>query len=173
MKLTIPDPALILLIGTSGSGKSTFAHRHFKPTEILSSDHIRGMLSDDESNQSINNDVFEVLHLITARRLSIGKLTVIDATSVQVDARKPLLRLARMKRVPAVAIIFNLAESLCLDRNQQRAGRHVPPAIIHEQLHLLHQSLHTLPREKLQSIFILASPAEIEAVTIERIAINS
>lgn len=172
MKLTIPDPALILLIGTSGSGKSTFARKHFQPTEILSSDQLRGWLADDERDQSVNADVFAVLHLIAAKRLGLGKLTVIDATNVQAEARQPLLKLARQRQVPAIAIVFKLPESLCIERDQQRAARHVGPTIIHEQFQHLQQSLITLPREKLPSIFVLSSLEEVEAVTIERVAIS-
>ena len=98
MILKIPEPSLVLLIGPSGSGKSTFASKHFKPTEILSSDFCRGLVSDDETDQTATKDAFEVLRFIAAKRLAAGKLTVIDATNVQGDARKPLLALAR--RIP-------------------------------------------------------------------------
>jgi protein phosphatase len=169
MKLLIPDPALVLLIGASGSGKSTFARRHFKPTEILSSDHLRGMLADDESNQRINHDVFEVLHLITAKRLSIGKLTVIDATSVQAEARKPLLTIAKQNQVPPIAIVFNIPEAICLARNLQRSGRIVESGIIAQQQDDLRQSLPALPREGFHHICLFDSPAETELAIIERI----
>src|SRR5215210_2446385 len=95
MKISIPKLSLVVLIGSSGSGKSTFARRHFLPTEILSSDACRGLVSDDENNLAATNDAFEVLHFIAGKRLAAGKLTVIDATNVQEEARKPLLALAR------------------------------------------------------------------------------
>src|SRR5712691_10296439 len=94
MKLKIPELSLVVLIGASGSGKSTFARQHFKPTEVLSSDFCRGLVSDDENDQRASNDAFAVLHFIAARRLSAGRLTVIDATNVEPDSRKPLLALA-------------------------------------------------------------------------------
>src|SRR5512140_3604613 len=95
MKLTIPELSFVVLIGASGSGKSTFARKHFKPTEILSSDVCRGLVSDDENNQDATNDAFDVLHSIARKRLARGLLTVIDATNVQEDARKPIVALAR------------------------------------------------------------------------------
>src|SRR5512147_1684776 len=95
MELKIPKLSLVVLIGPSGSGKSTFARTHFKPTEVLSSDFCRGLVSDDENDQSATNDAFEVLHTIAAKRLANMRLTVIDATNVQPDARKPLIALAR------------------------------------------------------------------------------
>ena len=89
MTLSIPELSLLVLIGPSGCGKSTFARKHFNPTEILSSDFCRGLVCDDENDQSATNDAFEVLHFIAAKRLAAGKLTVIDATNVQAEAHMP------------------------------------------------------------------------------------
>ncbi len=63
MKIAIPEFALVVLIGSSGSGKSTFARQHFKPTEVLSSDACRGLVSDDENGQSVTKTAFELLHI--------------------------------------------------------------------------------------------------------------
>src|SRR6267142_4676137 len=120
MKISIPKLSLVVLIGPSGSGKSTFARRHFLPTEILSSDACRGLVSDEENNQEVTNDAFEVLHFVAAKRLALGRLTVIDATNVQPEARKPLVALAREYDVLPTAIVFNLPERLCQDRNRGR-----------------------------------------------------
>src|SRR6187455_3088993 len=95
MQITVPKLSLVVLIGPSGSGKSTFARKHFLPTEVLSSDYCRGLVSDDESDQTATNDAFEVLHYLAAKRLARGRLTVVDATNVQPEARKPLVELAR------------------------------------------------------------------------------
>ncbi|HRI71879.1 MAG TPA: AAA family ATPase, partial [Polyangium sp.] len=95
MKISIPELSLVVLVGPSGSGKSSFGRKHFKPTEVISSDVCRGLVSDDENNQSATGDAFEVLHFIAAKRLAAGKLTVIDATNVQPESRKPLVNLAR------------------------------------------------------------------------------
>src|SRR5271167_2608217 len=95
MKVSIPNLSLVALIGPSGSGKSTFARKHFLPTEILSSDACRALVSDEENNQAVTNDAFAVLHFITAKRLALGRLTVIDATNVQPESRKLLVEIAR------------------------------------------------------------------------------
>ena len=91
--MTVTRKVGIVLIGSTGSGKSTFAAKHFLPTEVISSDYCRGLVSDDENSQAATNDAFEVLHFIAAKRLAAGKLTVIDATNVQPEARKPLVAL--------------------------------------------------------------------------------
>src|SRR5919107_667888 len=104
MRLTIPELSLVLLVGPSGCGKSTFARKYFKATEVLSSDHYRAVVSDDENDQSATTDAFDVLHVIAGRRLARGRLTVVDATNVQPTARKPLVDLAREHYVLPVAI---------------------------------------------------------------------
>src|SRR5678815_2354397 len=111
--ITIPELALVVLIGPSGCGKSTFARKHFLATEVLSSDFCRGLVSDDENNQAATKDAFEVLHFIAAKRLAAGKLTVVDATNVQPEARKPLVALARQYHVIPVALVLNLSERQC------------------------------------------------------------
>lgn len=68
--LPVTDLSLVVLIGASGSGKSTFARRHFKPTEIISSDFCRGLVADDENDQSASGDAFDVLHYIAGKRLA-------------------------------------------------------------------------------------------------------
>src|SRR5438105_15895784 len=108
MQITIPKLSMVVLIGASGSGKSTFAQKHFLRTEVLSSDECRGLVADDENDQSSSKDAFEVLHFIAAKRLAAGRLTVIDATNVQPLARKPLVELARRYHMIPVAIVFDL-----------------------------------------------------------------
>src|SRR5260221_9783955 len=120
MKITIPELSFVVLIGASGSGKSSFARKHFKPTEILSSDFCRGLVSDDENSQEATGDAFDVLHYIAAKRLAAAKLTVVDATNVQPEARKPLVQLARQYHSLPVAIVLNLPERICQERNSQR-----------------------------------------------------
>src|SRR4249920_3895041 len=123
MHITIPSLSLVVLIGPSGSGKSTFARKHFLPTEVLSSDDCRAMVSDEENNQAVTNDAFAVLHFIAARRLGLGRLTVIDATNVQPEARKPLVELARQYHCLPVAIVLNMPAKICQERNNLRAER--------------------------------------------------
>ena len=93
--LRIPELSLVVMIGPSGSGKSSFARKHFQPTEVISSDYCRGLVSDDENNQKVTTEAFDVLRYIGSKRLALGNLTVVDATNVQMEARKPLVQLAR------------------------------------------------------------------------------
>src|SRR6266545_7598269 len=134
MHITIPNLSLVVLIGPSGSGKSTFARTHFLPTEILSSDACRGMVSDDENNQAVTNEAFEVLHFVAAKRLALGRLTVIDATNVQPEARKPLVQLARQYHCLPVAVVLNLPERLCQEHNRLRDERDFGPHVVRQQV---------------------------------------
>jgi len=144
--LEIPVPSLVLLIGSSGSGKSTFAARHFQPTEIISSDRCRALICDDESDQTINSEAFELLHHIARLRLQRRKLTVIDATNLQFRDRQPLLSLAQSAQVPAVAIVFDISLETCLAYNQARLERQVAPAVLEH-----HQQLLALTRSSIQT----------------------
>ena len=169
MIIKIPEPSLILLIGPSGSGKSTFAHKHFKLTEILSSDFCRGLVSDDETDQTATKDAFEVLRFIAAKRLAAGKLTVVDATNVQVDARKPLLALASEYHYLTVAIVFNVPTKLCQERNEARPDRDLKPHVIRQQSQQLRRSLRGLKREGFRNfIYVMSTPEAVGSTSVER-----
>jgi protein phosphatase len=168
LKLTIPELSFVVLIGVSGSGKSTFARKHFKPTEILSSDYCRGLVSDDENSQAATKDAFELLHFIARKRLAAGKLTVIDATNVQPESRKPLVGIAREFHCLPVAIVLDLPERVAHDRNKTRPDRDFGPHVIRQQSQQLHRSLRGLEREGFRHVHVLKSLEEIEAGVIER-----
>jgi len=166
--ITIPELALVVLVGPSGCGKSTFARKHFKATEVLSSDFCRALVSDDENNQAATKDAFEVLHFIAAKRLAAGKLTVIDATNVQPEARKPLVALARQYHVIPVALVLNLPDRVCQDRNKQRPDRNFGPHVIRQQSQQLRRSIRNLKREGFRHIYEFSSQAEVDEAVIER-----
>ncbi len=168
MKLTFPDLSLVVLIGASGSGKSTFARAHFLPTETISSDACRALVSDDENNQAATKDAFDVLHVIAAKRLAAGRLTVVDATNVQAEARRPLVALARQYHCLPVAIVFDLPEGVCQERNRARPDRDFGPHVVRRQSADLRRSLRGLQREGFRHVFTLSSPDEVAAATIER-----
>src|SRR6516225_7359494 len=132
-ELGIPELSLVVLIGASGSGKSTFARAHFRPTEVISSDFCRGLVADDENDQSASKDAFDVLHYIAGKRLAAGRLTVIDATNVQPEGRKQLINLAKEHDVLPVAIALDLPERVCVTRNQARPDRTFGPHVISRQ----------------------------------------
>ncbi len=168
MKLTFPDLSLVVLIGASGSGKSTFARQHFLPTETISSDACRALVSDDENNQAATKDAFDVLHFIAAKRLAAGRLTVVDATNVQAEARRPLVALARQYHCLPVAIVFDLPEGVCQERNRARPDRDFGPHVVRRQSADLRRSLCGLQREGFRHVFTLSSPDEVAAAMIER-----
>ena len=168
MKIAIPELCLVVLIGPTGSGKSTFAARHFKPTEVVSSDTCRAMVADDDTDQSATPDAFALLNFIAATRLRAGRLTVIDATSVQPRARKPLVGLAREHDCLSVAIVLNMPEALCLARNKDRPERAFGPHVVRNQASQLKRSLRRLKREGFRYVFVLNSPEEVEEAFVER-----
>jgi protein phosphatase len=168
MRLAIPADALVMLIGPSGAGKSTFAARHFTATEVLSSDEMRAMVSDDPYDQTSTDAAFELLHTALALRLSRRRLTVIDATNVEGWARQQPLAIARRQRRPAVAIVLALPLEECLRRNLERQ-RPRPPASIRRQHRWLRDSLATLPTDGFATSWILRSVEEVEAATVERV----
>ncbi len=168
MQLTIPELSLVVLIGVSGSGKSTFARKHFKSTEILSSDYCRGLVSDDENNQAATKDAFEVLHFVARKRLAAGYLTVVDATNVQAESRKQLVELAREFHCLPVAIVIDVPERLAHDRNKSRADRNFGPHVVRQQSQNLHRSLRGLQREGFRHVFVLKSVEEVDAAVVVR-----
>jgi protein phosphatase len=168
MTLTIPELSLVVLIGPSGCGKSTFARRHFKPTEVLSSDGFRALVSDDENDQSSTDDAFAAMHFVAARRLARAKLVVVDATNVQPEARKPLVALAREYHVLPVAIVLDLPEGVCHDRNRSRSDRNFGPHVIRNQRSQLHRSLRGLGREGFRHVHVFKAQGDVDAAVIER-----
>jgi len=167
MNIKIPELSLVVLIGTSGSGKSTFARKHFKPTEVISSDYCRGLVSDDENDQSASKEAFELLHYIAAKRLSGGRLTVVDATNVQPELRKPLVALARAHDCLPVAIVINTSPRTCQDRNTLRQDRDFGEHVIRIQHQQLRRGLRGLEKEGFRHVFVV-SEEEVDNVVIER-----
>jgi predicted kinase len=165
--LRIPEASLVLLIGAAGSGKSTFARKHFKNTEIVSSDALRAVVSDDEGDQSASGDAFELLRLIAAMRLRRGRLTVIDATNVQAAARKSILSLAEQNSAPAIAIVFNLPMAICLARNLARPHRLVSPEVIEKQVTDLMGSLPRLKLEGFRNVYVMDNAEDIESAQLQ------
>jgi protein phosphatase len=168
MKLTIPELAVVALIGPSGSGKSSFARKHFRGTEVLSSDYCRGLVSDEENSQAATNDAFDVLYYIASKRLAAGKLVVIDATNVQLEARKPIVALGRQFHCLPVAIVFDLPEKLCHERNRNRPDRDFGPHVVRQQSQQMRRSLRNLEREGFRRVHVLQSVEAVEAAEIER-----
>ncbi|MEI7866611.1 MAG: AAA family ATPase [Candidatus Methylumidiphilus sp.] len=168
MQIILPELALVLLMGPSGAGKSTFARRHFLPTEVISSDQCRAMVCDDENEQSVNADAFEILHLLAAKRLKAGRFTVIDATNVQPEARKSLLKLARHYHSPTIAIVLDMPLWLCLERNAVRQDRTLSDSVIRNHRAQLQGSLQGLAKEGFRQIHIFDRPVDLESVSLLR-----
>ncbi|MDR1147163.1 MAG: polynucleotide kinase-phosphatase [Spirochaetaceae bacterium] len=168
MRIELPELCLVALVGASGSGKSTFAKHHFKPTEVLSSDYFRGMVSDDETDQSATAAAFDSLYYIAKKRLEAGRLTVIDATNVQKKARDQVLRLAREQNVLAAAVVFDMPQSLCIERNKARPDRNFGPHVVHGHDRELRRGIKHLRKEGFRFVYTFTTPDEAAAAEIVR-----
>jgi len=154
-QVTVPAMGLVIMIGVSGSGKSTFARTHFKPTEVISSDFCRGLVADDENDQSATPDAFDVLHYIVGTRLRRGLLTVVDATNVQQASRAALVKLAKSHDVLVDAIVLEIPESVAIERNTQRPDRNFGSHVVARQQRDLKRSLGRLGREGFRRVHVL------------------
>ncbi len=169
MKIKLPEVSLVLLMGVSGSGKSTFARKHFLPSEVVSSDACRAIVSDDENSLAATKDAFDLLYYIVGKRLKNGLLTVVDATNVQPASRKGLVQLAKSYHVLPSLIVLDMPMRLCEDRNALREDRQMGSHVLRQQQVSLRKSLRGLKREGFRKMHFLRSEAEVDAVqSIER-----
>ena len=156
------------LVGATSSGKSSFAARHFKPTEVLSSDFFRAMITDNENDQSISADAFDLLYYAANKRLNHMKLTVIDATNLQPQARKQVIDLAREQNVHSVAIVLNLPEELLQERNKARPERNYPARVIRQHCMMVRRCIKDLKREGFRFVYVINSLEQLENTEIIR-----
>jgi predicted kinase len=165
-ELVIPEVSLVVLVGITGSGKSTFARTHFAPTQVLSSDTFRAMVADDENDQSASPAAFDALHHVAGLRLRAGRLTIVDATNVQPYSRAALIRVAREHDVLPVAIVLDVSVEECWRRTQQRPERDFGRAVVARQHRELRRDLASLAREGFRVVHVLHGPEEVAAATI-------
>lgn len=168
MRIEIPDFCVVMLIGASGSGKSSFASRHFTPGEILSSDVFRQMVADNPEDQDATNAAFDCLYYVAQKRMDRRKLVVIDATGLKKTARRNAVNFAKANNCFSVAIVLNVPEKICKQHNAARRDRQVADIVIERQCAELRQALKTLKKESFRYIHVL-SPEDIPRVTIGRV----
>ena len=168
--IRVPDPSVVVLIGPAGSGKSTFAARHFRPDEILSSDALREQLTGDAADQRVTGTVFRIIVRTLETRLANGRLTVIDATNVRVADRRPFVDAARRQGLPAVAIVLALPANVVHARNGARE-RIVDADVVDRHLRALAASTDAarLQTEGFIVAAILRTPTEVDATRVVRV----
>lgn len=156
-ELRLPADALVLLVGPSGCGKSTWAGRHFGETQVVSSDECRRLVTDDAGDQTVNAQAFSVFYALLRARISLGRLTVADATGLNPGFRERLRRIAGEHRRPVVAVVFDVPLDLCLRRAAGRA-RVVPPSVIARQHEQLQQAKADVLREGFHRVYFVGPP---------------
>ena len=172
-EIGLPELALVALIGASSAGKSSFAARHFLTSEVLSSDAFRALVSDDENSLEATKDAFESLFYVAGKRLSRGRLTVIDATSVRPDDRRTLVDLARAHDVLPVAIVLDLPRSTLEARHAARPDRDFPASVIVRQMTELRRTLRGLGKEGFRHVWVLRSETEVNAAQVRRVPLHT
>jgi len=129
----LPDPALVVLIGAAGSGKSTWATDRYRPAEIVSADQLRGIVGSGEHDLAASTDAFRLLDQIVAARLGRGLTTVVDTLGLDPARRRTQRELARRVGLPAVAVLLETSPAECRARNRAR-DRPVPATVLDGQL---------------------------------------
>ena len=167
-RIELPECCLVALVGASSSGKTTFAHTHFRPTEVLSSDFFRGMVCDDENSQEASADAFDLLYYAAEKRLSNFKLTVVDATNIQRASRKQIIELAQRMDVHAAAIVIDMPEPLILQRGRERSDRTLSERVLHSHYSAVRKSIHSLKKEGFRFVYVISSPEQLENAEIIR-----
>ncbi|MCL6610655.1 MAG: AAA family ATPase [Peptococcaceae bacterium] len=163
--IQIPKTSLVVLCGPAGCGKSSFAGRHFIPTQVVSSDRCRAMVSDDEENMAASHRAFRVFRLIIDQRLALGRLTVADSTALAARARRELTALGRKHDFQLVLLVFNVPLPVCAGRNRSR-DRKVPEKVIRSHRLLLDRTLEKIWDEDFDLVYIL-NEEEMESARVE------
>lgn len=166
--IELPDFSLVVLIGSTGSGKSTFAAKHFLPTEVVSSDYCRALVSDDEKDQGVTADAFDLVREIAGKRLKRRKLAVIDATNVRAADRKGWIDLARQWHALPVAIVFDPGIDVCIERNKARPDRAFSGQVVQRMVSEVRRGLGGLQREGFRQVWKLPSVESIDTATVTR-----
>lgn len=158
--IRLPDPSLVVLVGASGAGKSTWARSRFGDWHVVAADDLRAVVGLDEHDQRASKDAFDLLERIADARLRRGFTTVLDTTGLDAKRRRRWVELARRRGVAVHAVVFDAAERVVRARNRQRP-RPVPPNVLRSQLAALPGAAAALAEEGFDGVW---APAGVELV---------
>ena len=131
--MPLPDPALVVLVGVAGSGKSTWALAHYRRAELVSSDELRGIVGSGPADLDASDDAFDLLERIVAARLSRGLTTVVDTLGLDPVRRLAWRDAARAVGMAAVVVLVDTPGEECRRRNALR-DRPVPAVVLADQV---------------------------------------
>jgi protein phosphatase len=163
--IRLVPPSVVVLCGPAACGKSTFAARHFRPTQVISSDRCRALVCDDEQDQRFQAQAFALLDFLVEQRLGINRLCVVDSTALTREARQSLLELARGYRVPCVLFLFETPLAVCVARDAGRE-RSVGQPVVERQYQMFEQAKASIAQEGFDQIVELRDE-ELDKARIE------
>lgn len=165
-RLILPRRTLLVLCGPAGCGKSTFAAQHFPETAIVSSDRCRGMICDDENDQTVTRDAFDLFHYILQKRMLLGRFCVADSVALKPYARRNLRQLSRRFGYFGCLIIFDTPAEVCIQRDRQRV-RQVGESVVLYHANLLTATLQEAPGEGWECVHILHGEGQTLEITFD------
>jgi predicted kinase len=154
--IPLPDPALIVLMGASGAGKSTIAQalaRHRPGTMVISYDACRAEISGDEADQSVTEQAVALAHQRIRERCSQQRMTIVDGTHTRAEARESVARIAEWYRLPSVLIVVATPLETCQARQAHRP-RNVALDVVAQQHADMTAALPGLTSERFTHIHI-------------------
>jgi alkanesulfonate monooxygenase SsuD/methylene tetrahydromethanopterin reductase-like flavin-dependent oxidoreductase (luciferase family)/predicted kinase len=154
----IPDPALVVLVGASGSGKSTWAAQHYRNSEVVSSDALRAVVGSGTADLDASDDAFRILDQVVEGRCKRGLTVVIDTLGLDPLRRTAWATQARAAGLATVAVVFDTPAPLCRSRNAAR-DRPVPANVLNTQLQRMREVRTELEAEGWDVLVVTAEEA--------------
>ncbi|HEX3337306.1 MAG TPA: LLM class flavin-dependent oxidoreductase [Jatrophihabitans sp.] len=157
----VPDPAIVVLVGAAGAGKSEWARARYRPQEVVSSDDLRGLVGSGRHDLDASTDAFRLLDDIVSARARRGLTCVVDTLGLEPSRRSAYLAVARAHGLPAVAVVFDVPARLARQRNAAR-DRPVPAPALTAQLRRTAEARAEVEAEGWDQVVVVRPEAPVE-----------